>query len=123
MSLDVYLEITRNEPHTCIYCDTEFPTTTDTVFDANITHNLNDMAAEAGIYEHLWRPEEIGITKAAQLIEPLRKGVALMKADPERFQKHNPKNGWGSYDIFVPWIEKYLAACEEYPEADVSASR
>lgn len=107
MSLDVYL--TRTQPAT--------------VFDANITHNLNAMAEEAGIYKHLWRPEEIGITKAAQLIEPLKAGLAMMKADPPRFEKHNAKNGWGLYEHFVPWIEKYLAACEEYPDADVSVSR
>ena len=43
----------------------------DYVYSANITHNLTKMADEAGIYECLWRPEEIGITKAGQLIEPL----------------------------------------------------
>src|SRR5882757_838227 len=73
------------------------------VFEANITHSLNDMAGEAGIYECLWRPDEIGITKAAELIDPLRAGIALMKSDPPRFEKHNPTNGWGSYEVFVPW--------------------
>ena len=38
------------------------------VYSANITHNLNRMAMEAGIYECLWRPDEHGITKAAQII-------------------------------------------------------
>ncbi len=32
-------------------------------------------------------------------------------------------NGWGTYKNFVPWVAKYLAACEEYPDADVSVSR
>ena len=30
------------------------------------------MAKEADIYQHLWRPDEIGITKAAELIPPIR---------------------------------------------------
>ena len=107
MSLDVYL--TRTQP--------------TTVFDANITHNLGAMAEEAGIYKHLWRPEEIGITKASQLIEPLREAITLMRADPTRFEKHNASNGWGLYEHFVPWLERYLAACEEYPDADVGVSR
>jgi len=77
----------------------------------------------AGIYKHLWRPEEIGITKARQLIEPLSIGVALMKREPQRFIALNPSNGWGSYDGFVPWIERYIAACCEFPEAEVSVSR
>lgn len=107
MSLDVYLTARR----------------TVDIFDANVTHNLNRMADEAGIYEHLWRPDEIGITKAVQLIEPLRKGIELMKAEPERFRKLNPENGWGSYDGFVPWLERYLQACIENPDAGVRVSR
>lgn len=96
---------------------------TNEVYSANITHNLGAMADEAGIYKHLWRPDEIGVTKAGQLVEPLRTGLALMKSDPPRFEKHNAKNGWGLYEHFVPWVEKYLAACEENPTADVRVSR
>ena len=107
MSLDVYLTAVRPV----------------TIYDANITHNLGAMASEAGIYRHLWRPEELGIVKAAQLIEPLRAGLALLTADPERFKKHNAPNGWGLYKDFVPFVERYLAACEENPDADVRVSR
>jgi hypothetical protein len=96
---------------------------TDEVYSANITHNLGRMAAEAGIYEACWRPEEIGITHARQLIEPLRSGIALMRADPPRFEKHNAPNGWGLYEHFVPWLERYLVACEQYPDAEVSVWR
>lgn len=107
MSLDVYLTAVR-------------PTT---VFDANITHNLTTMADAAGIYPHLWHPEELHITKAADLIEPLRSGIAKMKADPEKFKALEPENKWGTYDGFVPWLERYLAACEENPDADIRVSR
>lgn len=107
MSLDVYLEAVRK---------TE-------VYSANITHNLNEMADEAGIYYCLWRPEEIGITKAEQLIEPLKNGLKLMKDDPERFKKFDADNGWGTYEQFIPWIENYLKACEENPDAEVSVWR
>jgi hypothetical protein len=34
------------------------------LFSLNITYNLNKMAKEVGLYEVLWRPEEIGITTA-----------------------------------------------------------
>lgn len=96
---------------------------TNEVYSSNVTHNLNSMAEEAGIYKHLWRPDEIGITKAGQLIEPLRAGLTLLKSDPPRFEKHNPLNGWGSYQAFVPWVENYLRACEENPDADIHVSR
>jgi hypothetical protein len=92
-------------------------------FRASITHNLVPMAKEAGIYEQLWTPDEIGVSKAGQLIEPLRAALVLMKAKPPRFKKHNAKNGWGLYENFVPWIERYLAACEAHPNAGVEVSR
>lgn len=146
MSLDVYLtgvassdngsgifvrrngrteEITRQE------WDTAFPDREPVVvagtysndFSANITHNLNTMAAAAGIYHHLWRPDEIGITKAGELIEPLTEGLALLKSDPERFRVFNPENGWGSYDGLVDFVSEYLDACLRNPDALVSVSR
>ena len=95
---------------------------TSRVFDANVTHNMSPMAVAAGIGRHLWEPQEIGITKARQLIEPLSIALSLMKRDPTSFKKLSPQNGWGSYDSFVPWLEKYIAACCEFPDADVSVS-
>jgi hypothetical protein len=93
------------------------------VYDANITHNLGEMAGAAGIYQHLWRPEEVGITTAAQLIEPLRAGLSVLESGPERFRQYNPSNGWGSYDGLVRFVREYLEACEENPEATVRAWR
>lgn len=93
------------------------------VFTANITHNLNKMADEAGIYQALWRPEELQITKAAQLLEPLRIGLNRLKDKPHFYKKFEPENKWGSYEGLVKFIEKYIEACEQYPDADVSACR
>lgn len=93
------------------------------VYSSNITHNLGQMAQAAGIYQHLWRPEELGIDKAEQLIEPLTKGLELLKSDPLHFQGFNSPNGWGMYEHFVPFVEKYLAACIEDPDADITVSR
>jgi hypothetical protein len=107
MSLDVTLSAVR---------ETE-------VYTANITHNLSKMAAEAGIYKALWRPEEIGITTAKQLIEPLRVGLALLRAEPQRFRAFNPENGWGTYDGLVAFVDAYLQACEENPDATVDVWR
>lgn len=106
MSLDFYLE--RVQP-----CE---------VFGRNITHNLNKMAEEAGIYKHLWHPDEIGIKKAHELIAPLEAGLLLLKSDPERFKKFNSPNGWGKYEHFVPFVEACLNACKEYQDADVRTS-
>jgi len=97
--------------------------TTHVVFSANITHNLNTMAGEAGIYEELWRPDEIGISKAKQLIEPLTNGLQELKDDPAKFIPFEPENGWGTYGTLVGFVEEYLEACIKYPDATVEVSR
>jgi hypothetical protein len=107
MSLDVYLE---DENGTRLY-------------SANITHNLCAMAEEAGIYMVLWRPEEIGITRAGEVIGPLTSGLHLMVEQPARFRALDPVNGWGSWEGFVPWCALYLEACRKHPDALVNVSR
>lgn len=97
--------------------------TTDYVFERNITHNLGAMAAAAGLYTCVWRPDENGITKAHQLIEPLRTGLTQLTDNPTRYEPFNPVNGWGDYDGLVAFVTAYLQACETYPDADISVSR
>jgi hypothetical protein len=81
------------------------------------------MADAAGIYQALWRPDEIGIKTAGELAPLLRDGIAKMEGSPETFTALNPPNGWGSYERFIPWLKRYLAACEENPEATIRVSR
>jgi hypothetical protein len=95
----------------------------DRVYSANITHNLNKMAHEAGIYACLWRPDENGIEKAVQIIEPLRLGIADMVTRPTYFEQFNAPNGWGKYEHFLPFCAKYLEACIAHPEAIVRVWR
>lgn len=150
MSLDVYLYrkgVQNLEPHSAIFIreggqtkeitraewDERFPgrepvtveidTDDEQVYGANITHNLNRMAREAGLYQYLWRPEEVSATKAIQLIEPLRTGLFILTNDRARFEKFNPENGWGDYDGLVSFVGNYLYACARYPDADVRISR
>jgi hypothetical protein len=93
------------------------------VHSDNITHNLNGMANAAGIYQALWRPEEIGITHAHQLIPILEKGLEKLLADPEEYKSFNPANGWGDYEGLVTFVENYLESCRQYPDAEVEVSR
>jgi hypothetical protein len=147
MSLDVYLTVENQEPVTVekiviregghikqltrVEWDQQYPDreplivdSEDTnVFWANITHNLNRMADEAELYKALWRPDENGMTRASQLIEPLQAGLALLRGDRQRFEVFNPENGWGDYDGLVSFVEDYLEACQEYPDALVYVSR
>lgn len=114
MSLDVYLELPA-----CSHCG-RGPTE---IYTANITHNLGGMAKVAGIYEPLWRPEEIGCKHAKHLIERLRAGLQWLKDNEEEARKHDAPNGWGLYQHFVPFVAEYLAACEQNPEALVRVWR
>lgn len=56
----------------------------------NSTHNLNNMAKAAGLYQVLWRPEEIGISTASQIIAPLEKGISELVANPDKYRTFNP---------------------------------
>lgn len=107
------------EPVTVTVDDTE----SCRVFSHNITHNLNTMAKAAGIYKELWRPDEIGITKAKQLIAPLQKGLETLKKNPAKFKKFNPENGWGDYEGLCEFVVAYLEAAMQYPDAEVSVWR
>jgi len=98
-------------------------TVSDVAYTANITHNLNSMAEAAGIYKELWRPDELGLTKAKELIAPLEAGFIKLVTKPENFTKYNPENGWGTYDGLVEFVKNYLVACQTYPESRIEVSR
>lgn len=125
MSLDVYLETGEERIEPCEYCGGtgQHNRGRQRLYESNITHNLGRMAEAAGIYQACWRPEELGITKAKELIPLLRDGLEKLMRAPKTFEKFNSSNGWGLYKHFVPWVQAYLVACEDHPEADVSVSR
>ena len=124
MSLDVSLHSPESTWVVCPHCDGEGGhEEAESYYDGNITHNLNKMAVAAGIYTALWRPEEAGWKTAVDIIPSLKTGLDSLRAHPEKYQAFNPPNGWGSYEIFVPWVEGYLAACEAHPEAVIEVSR
>lgn len=89
-------------------------------FEANITHNLNEMAIKGSFYEALWHQE--GVSLAQDLIEPLTQGISSMERFPEQYKVLGSTSGWGTYCDFLPWLKKLLVACEEYPLAQVNVS-
>lgn len=119
MSLDVYL--TRKK-WTSYDAGKTLEEGDETVYDANITHNLGKMADKANVYQALWHPEQINATKASDIIELLEKGLADLKTRPKYFEKFNSSNGWGMYEHFVPFVEKYLEACKKYPNSTIEVS-
>lgn len=117
MSLDLYLlayvDTGAAEPFRCV------------IWERNITHNLNQMAKAAGLYGVLWRPEECEppVVLARDALPLVRAGLAKLVSHPSEFRKHNPENGWGSYEGLVRFTTAFLAACEEHPLAKVEADR
>lgn len=65
----------------------------------------------------------VNITQAKELIEPLKKGLQDMKDRQEYYEQFNSPNGYGLYKHFVPFIEEYLNACKEYPNAKIYIDR
>ena len=140
MSLDV--ELKKVGSISCD-CGKVHELETEQVYWANITHNLGTMADKAGIYEALWRPhrlkegynipesdneaewkfEEQSQTIAKDIIPFLEKGLADLKARPEYFETFNSENGWGTYEHFVPFVQEYLEACIQNPDAIVEVDR
>lgn len=115
MSLDFYLEMKvdtgSEEPYVV------------SLFSGNVTHNLNEMAKEAGIYKILWRPDENGYVVAGDIIEKLRLGVASLEYNPEYYKGFNPENGWGDYYGFLKFAKDVLEACRKHPKANISIWR
>jgi hypothetical protein len=108
----------------CSSCDNEHTRVVrPTLFTGAVTHNLIPMAEAAGIYMAMWRPEEIGIVKAAHLTGLLRAGIAEIEACRERLEMLNPRNGHGSYSSLVAFVRRYLAACIAHPDAEIEVSR
>ncbi len=112
-------EVREKFPNTVVE-ENDYETTC--VYSANITHNLAKMAKAAGIYDICWQPQEIGVEQAADIVPILEKGLADMKKRPEFYETFDSPNGWGLYKHFVPWLEKYLAACQENPDAIIEVS-
>ena len=142
MSLDVTLIEKEGSEKICEHCDSTYHSV-DQVYTANITHNLGEMAGKAGIYEALWRPykldkncpkefddytaelafEEAHEYFAKDIINVLEKGLKDLKEKPDYYKQFNSENGWGLYEHFVPFVEKYLEACKENPDCLIEVSR
>jgi len=93
------------------------------ILDVNITHNLNTMAEEAGLYKALWRPDEQGWKQLKDIIPILEKGLKDLKDRPEHYKTFNPENGWGTYKYFVYFVEKILECGRENSEAFIEINR
>ena len=106
MSLDIYLA----GPETVLV----------EKFSSNYTHNVVPMWKLAGVYDALYMSAG---KRAKDILPALRAGLFNMKHNGEKYKALNPENGWGSYETAVPWLEKFIVACEENPESIIEVSK
>lgn len=99
------------------------------VYEDNITHNLNTMAMNVKLdenltlYDVMWRPEEKGLYFARDISELLDDAFNILLSEPNFYKTFNPENGWGSYDGLVDFVYKYRNACWDSPDAELSVCR
>lgn len=93
------------------------------LFESNITHNLTRMAEAARIYIELWRPEDLHIMHAEDLIYPLKQAIRDLEARPEYYKRYDASNGWGKYRQFLSWLKDYWKACVRHPDAVIDVDR
>lgn len=108
---------------TCRYCGrTHTGSVRPTYFTSYLSHSAQSLAQAVGIYQHLMRPDELmdSPASARDLIPTLREGLARLEA--RRDQLRDAFVGAINYDLFVPWLREYLAACEQHPDAVARAS-
>lgn len=121
MSLDVSL-LWEEFVTECIHCGSDYKKR-DHFYDANITHNLLEMAEKVGIYYALWRPEEINCKYAKDIIPILTEWLQKLKKAPVKYSKYNSPNWWWTYKYFVPFVENYLNACIQHPDSLIRVDR
>lgn len=93
------------------------------VWGGNITHNLNDMARKAGLYEVMWRPDQNGVEIGMDAIDTLVSGMKYMILNKKELENFNQENGWGTYEELYTIASEYLLYCWKYPNARIEVSR
>jgi hypothetical protein len=111
ISLYVMVEVGQKDPERVIF------------FRKSVTHNLVPMAKACGCYTYVWRPEEVGIHFAYQMLHMLRSAIKYASSNPKILSEHNPYNDWGNYDVFLMFLQDYLKGCERYPATRIHISR
>jgi hypothetical protein len=85
--------------------------------DLNYTYNVSPM-----YYDAFDGNKGVNILQGKtgeECIPWLETAIKKFKADPEKYQKLNPKNGWGDYSGALRVLEELLMWCQEAPKANM----
>jgi AAA+ superfamily predicted ATPase len=105
MGLGLYLNTKK-----CVTCGHN-----EEVFHLNYTYNVSPMWRKAIGKEE--RMVQIDDLTGEDSIPILNKAIESMLKNPEFFIEMNPKNGWGSYETFLDFLQLALEAAKKNPTA------
>lgn len=95
----------------------------------NITHDLGEIASHVPIgdttlYYVCWRPEEIGVETAGEILPLLVKGIQYMVEHRKELLKYEFSKSRGAYNDFMKFLLNYKQACEDNdPECKIYTDR
>lgn len=84
-----------------------------------ITHNLNEMAIALGVYEIIWKPDEVFPNqdiKPSMVVDKLEEAYQDLKNNKNKYSQFNPKNGWGDYEALSYFIDRYINICKKHKD-------
>lgn len=88
----------------------------------NITNNLIDFAKALNCYECIWKPQSLNILSSSQLLPHLYEAYYKIIKYGDDYLPLLPKNGWGTKEQFLNFIDQYIETCITYPNALIEAS-
>lgn len=103
MSWDAWIEMDAGGPEPMVKAPERW---------SNYTCNVLEMFAEAGL-----SMRALDGMPCEMAAEQLSDAIARLEAEPERFRKLNPPNGWGRYETAVEFLRSFAALCRAHPLA------
>ncbi|MFE4857323.1 hypothetical protein [Streptomyces sp. NPDC056670] len=108
MSYDISLRVTVDVggPEPAEFCPADI---------GNYTSNVSPLWSEA-LGRRL---ADLKDANAGDSLPALKRAVAAMEADPDKYRPMNPKNGWGDYEGALQYLRELRNACTAYPNATI----
>lgn len=87
------------------------------IFTHKVSMELLELACHSGLYDAVWRPDNIGATIAEHIIAPLTEGLIELTSNPQLYMLYAPSSDM--YRTFLKHISLYLKACMANPNAKI----
>ena len=88
---------------------------TEVAYVGSYTYNVGDMYREALGFSL----GELDGKNACDSLDILDKGIKDMQANPDKYKKMNPENGWGNYEGALEYLLNIRHQCHRYPKCTI----